>query len=170
MAIDTPHGGGAIPGDAGPVFDVGYSKVRLIVDTRQGSGSLAVTEQSLVPKALAGPLHTHANEDGWIYVVRGVIGARLGTETVRMEEGGTVYVPRRLSHTFWNATDSETVVLEMFSPAGLERWFAEIADALSASEPDLERILSAGRRYGTELDLASVPVLLEEHGLVLPGL
>ena len=79
-------------------------------------------------------------------------------------------VPRGVKHTFWNATDTEAVALELFNPAGLERWFADLADLVSAAVPDINAIIASARVYGTELYLISLPNLLGRHGLHLTGL
>jgi hypothetical protein len=75
-----------------------------------------------------------------------------------------------VNHTFWNPTAEPAAVLEFFSPAGLERWFQELAHLVAAEEPDIEAIVVSANRYGTELDLDSLPTLLEQHGLHPPGL
>lgn len=87
-------------------------------------GTFAMSQQALQPRALAGPLHRHANEAGFIYVLAGLVGAQVDDAVVRAEPGTTVIVPRGASHTFWNETDSRAEVLEIFTPAGLEGWFA----------------------------------------------
>jgi hypothetical protein len=62
------------------------------------------------------------------------------------------------------------VALEFFAPAGLEQWFAELADLVTEAVPDVDAIVASARRHGTELDLDSLPDLLGKHALHLPGL
>jgi mannose-6-phosphate isomerase-like protein (cupin superfamily) len=143
----------------GPVLDVGYTRLRLVLSAEDTNGAFALTEQPLQAQALAGPLHTHANEDGFIYVLSGRLGAQVDEKTVEVGPGGVVLVPRGVKHTFWNPTVSEAVALEFFAPAGLERWFADLAE-LAGANPDIEAITAGARRYGTELDLDSLPDLL----------
>ena len=157
------------PGQAN-LFDLGLSQVRLIVTGDDTAGAFAVAEQPLPPRALAGPLHRHANEEGFIYVVSGRIGAQVDGDIVRAEQGATILVPRGITHTFWNDTDTPAKVLEMFTPAGLEGWFRELAEIAATGTFDMDDIVNSGRRYGTELDLDSLQPLLDSHGLVLPGL
>jgi mannose-6-phosphate isomerase-like protein (cupin superfamily) len=61
----------------------------------------------------------HANEDGYIYVLSGRLGAQVDEKTVEAGPGGVVLVPRGVKHTFWNPTATEAVALEFFAPAGL---------------------------------------------------
>lgn len=150
--------------------NLGYTQLRLLLCGDDTNGAFALTEQPLEAGALAGPLHTHAFEDGFIYVLSGRIGAQVGDNTVDVGPGLVILVPRGVKHTFWNPTAERAAALEMFSPAGLEGWFRELAVIMSAQSPDVEAIIASASRHGTELDLKSLPALLEQHGLHLPGL
>jgi len=154
----------------GASFDVGYTRLRVLLSGEDTNGAFALTEQPLEARALAGPLHSHANEDGFIYVVSGHLGAQVDQTTVELGPGGVVLVPRGVKHTFWNPTDTEAVALELFAPAGLERWFADLAELVTAAVPDVDAIIASARRHGTELYLESLPNLLGRHGLHLAGL
>ncbi len=151
-------------------LDLGYTRLRVVLTAQQTRGAFVLTEQPLEARALAGPAHTHAGEDGFIYVVNGRIGAQLGDETVEVDRGGVIVVPRGVKHTFWNPTDESAAVLELFSPPGLEDWFQELARLVDTDPPDIEAIVRSAHDHGTELDLESLPGLLERHGLHLPGL
>jgi hypothetical protein len=78
-------------------------------------------------------------------------------------------IPRGTRHTFWNDSDEPARVLELFTPAGLEGWFAELAELVGSGDYSVEDIVESGRRFGTELDLDSLGPLME-RGLRLPGL
>jgi uncharacterized cupin superfamily protein len=69
-------------------LDLGYTRLRVLLSGEETAGAFALTEQPLEAGALAGPLHTHANEDGFIYVLEGRIGAQVGDGTVEVEPGG----------------------------------------------------------------------------------
>lgn len=156
--------------DDGHLLGLGLTQVRLVLTGEDTGGAFAVSQQPLQPRALAGPLHRHANEEGFIYVVRGRIGAQLDERVVYADEGATVMIPKGLRHTFWNPTDSPSEVLEMFTPAGLEGWFLELADIVASGTFEIADIVASGRRFGTELELDSLEPLLSTHGLLLPGL
>jgi oxalate decarboxylase/phosphoglucose isomerase-like protein (cupin superfamily) len=90
-------------------------------------------------------------------------------DVVRAEPGDTVLVPRNVNHTFWNESNSRAEVLEIFTPAGLERWFGELAEIVASGSFDLDTIVESGRRFGTDLDLESIQPLIERYNLVFPG-
>jgi quercetin dioxygenase-like cupin family protein len=154
----------------GHVLGLGFTQVRLVLTGEDTAGAFAVSEQPLEPHSLAGPLHRHDHEEGFIHVVEGAIGAQVDEEVVQAPLGGTVLVPRGVRHTFWNDTDRPAKVLELFTPAGLEGWFLELAEIVSSGSFSLTDIVDSGRRYGTHLELDTLDSLLAAHGLRLPGL
>ena len=73
--------------------------------------------------ALAAPVHRHAREDEYSYVLEGQVGALLGDEVVVGGPGDLIFKPRGQWHTFWNAGDEPARILEIISPAGFEGFF-----------------------------------------------
>ena len=153
----------------GALFDLGFAEVRIVIGGEDSNGAFAMSQQALQPRALAGPLHRHANESGFIYVLEGNIGAEVNGGIIKADPGDTVFVPRDASHTFWNETDSRAEVLEVFTPAGLERWFRELSEIVASGEFDLHTIVESGRRFGTDLDLGSIQALIDKHHVVFPS-
>jgi mannose-6-phosphate isomerase-like protein (cupin superfamily) len=165
-----PIGGSHVRrGTEGALFALRVAEVRIVISGDDTDGAFAMSQQSLQPRALAGSFHRHADESGFIFVLQGVIGAEVGGGTVRADQGDTVFVPQQTSYTFWNETDSRAEVLEIFTPAGLERWFGELAEIVASGEFDLNTIVESGRRFGTDLDLDSIQSLIDNHHLVFPS-
>ena len=73
-------------------------------------------------------------EEGW-YVLEGELTFRLGDQTVRAPAGSFVLAPRGMLHSFGNTGTQTAKYLELFSPPGMERFFADLA-ALSAKSPN----------------------------------
>jgi quercetin dioxygenase-like cupin family protein len=140
--------------------------VRFMVGGEESGGGFSLVEHPMPPRALAAPLHRHAREDEYSYVLEGRVGALLGDEVVYGEPGDLIFKPRNQWHTFWNAGDEPARLLEIISPAGFEGYFAELV-ALSADSgpPAPDQITAIAARYGLELDFESVPGLLERFGL-----
>lgn len=153
----------------GTLFDLGFAELRIVISGEDCNDAFAISQQALPPWALAGPLHRHANESGFIFILDGMIGAEVDGGVVRVEPGDTVLVPRNVNHTFWNESDSRAEVLEIFTPAGLERWFGELAEIVASGSFDLDTIVEGGRRFGTDLDLESIQPLIERYNLVFPA-
>jgi len=78
-----------------------------------------VVEHPIDPHRLVPP-HTHSDTDEYSYVLEGEIGARIGDRIVTARVGTYVLKPRKVMHTFWNATDRPARILEILSPAKFE--------------------------------------------------
>lgn len=151
-------------GRAGSLGGLG---VRFMITGGQSGGGFALLEQPLAPRALAAPLHRHSREDEYSFVLKGRIGALLGDEVVFGEPGDLIFKPRGQWHTYWNASDDESRMVEIISPAGFEGYFDEMIKLFAAAGERPQPDVAAGVavRYGLELDFASIPRLIAEHGV-----
>jgi quercetin dioxygenase-like cupin family protein len=156
------------PGD-GRLVDLGGLGIRFMVDGEETGGQFALVEHPLEPRALGAPLHRHTNEDEYSYVLEGRMGAQLGEEVVFAEPGDLVFKPRGQWHTFWNAADEPTRLLELISPPGFENYFREMGELVADGPPDPERRAAISAKYELEVDPDSIPGLVEEHGLRFGG-
>jgi mannose-6-phosphate isomerase-like protein (cupin superfamily) len=160
------------PGDGAMGF-LGSIGVRFMIDGSEAAERFSLVEHPMSPRALAAPVHRHTREDEYSFVLEGRMGALLGDDVVEAGPGDLVHKPRDQWHTFWNAGDEPCRILEIISPAGFERFFAEL-DAMGgaiASDPDAVAELS--QRYGLEMRPDTVPELIERFGVrigdPLPG-
>ena len=76
-----------------------------MVWSEESGGGFSLVEHPIPPRTLVAPMHRHANEDEYSYVLEGRMGAQLGEEVVYAEAGTLVFKPRDQWHTFWNAGD-----------------------------------------------------------------
>jgi quercetin dioxygenase-like cupin family protein len=156
------------PKDGGLV-DLGGLGIRFMIDGQETGGQFALVEHPLEPRALAAPMHRHTNEDEYSYVLEGRMGAQLDKEVVFADPGDLVFKPRGQWHTFWNAADEPTRLLELISPPGFENYFREMGELLADGPPDPEKRAAISARYELEVDPGSVPDLIEKHGLRFGG-
>jgi mannose-6-phosphate isomerase-like protein (cupin superfamily) len=152
------------PGDASEGF-LGSIGVRFMIDGSEAGERFSLVEHPMSPRALAAPLHLHTREDEYSFVLEGRMGALLGDEVVEASPGDLVFKPRNQWHTFWNAGDEPTRILEIIAPAGFERFFKELSDMGGAINADPDELTALGARYGQYFKLESVPELLERFGL-----
>jgi len=142
----------------------------LLLARAGGDGSFSLVEHPLAARALGSPVHTHRNEDEYSYVLEGSIGVEIGGESLVVNAGDLVEKPRGIPHAFWNPTDRPARLLELIVPGGLERYFAELGEILGTpGRPDLNALGALAARYDLEVDPGSVPRLVAQHGLLLPG-
>ena len=83
--------------------------------------------------------------------------------------GDLIFKPRSQWHTFWNAGDEPARLLEIISPAGFERFFAELVDLGGVTQVEPEAFAELCARYALEMNPDSVPELIERFGLRFPG-
>jgi quercetin dioxygenase-like cupin family protein len=141
--------------------------VRFLIEGGRTGGAFSLVEHPLAPRAIGAPVHTHANEDEYTFVLEGRVGIQLGEEVLEAGPGDLVFKPRGVAHAFWNAGDEPVRLLEMISPAGFENYFREMARLLPPSEETGPAIAGVAARYGLDIDFGTVPVLAERHGLRL---
>ena len=153
-------------GKAGFLGSIG---VRFMIGGEEAGGGFSLVEHPMSPHALGAPLHRHAREDEYSYVLEGHVGALLGDEVLTASPGDLIFKPRNQWHTFWNAGDEPARILEIISPAGFEGFFRELVDlgGVTRAEPQILADLCA--RYGLEMDPGSVPGLVERFDLHFPG-
>lgn len=161
-----PQGPRILGPEDGKAVDLGSLGVRFMVWSEESGGRFSLVEHPIPPRTLAAPLHRHANEDEYSYVLEGRMGALLGEEVVYAQEGDLVFKPRDQWHTFWNADDGPCRILEIISPGGFEHLFREIGEDPEAMTGETAPALDA--KYGMEVDYESVERLCEAHGLVFP--
>jgi mannose-6-phosphate isomerase-like protein (cupin superfamily) len=150
-------------GKAGRLGSIG---VRFLIDGIESGGGFSLVEHPMPPRKLAAPLHRHSREDEYSFVLEGRVGALLGDEVVYAEPGDLIFKPRDQWHTFWNAGDDPARILEIISPAGFEGYFDELVELLAAGPPDPATLAALAARFGLEVDLDSVPRLIEDYGLL----
>jgi quercetin dioxygenase-like cupin family protein len=153
-------------GKAGFLGSIG---VRFMLDGAEAGERFSVVEHPMSAHALAAPLHRHSREDEYSFVIEGRVGALLGDEVLIGNPGDLIFKPRNQWHTFWNAGEEPARILEIISPAGFERFFAEIVDlgGVTGATPDALADLCA--RYGLEMNPESVPAIVERFGVCFPG-
>ena len=152
------------PADADEVF-LGSIGVRFLIDGAAAGGRFAFLEHPMSPRALAAPMHRHTREDEYSFVLEGRMGALLGDDVVEAGPGDLVHKPRDQWHTFWNAGDEPCRILEIISPAGFERFFADLSAMGGATAADPGAVAALSQRYGLEMQPDTVPELIERFGV-----
>ena len=126
----------------------------------------SLVEHPIAPRTLAAPMHVHEHEDEYSYVLEGEVGVQIGDEVLYAQAGDLVFKPRGVWHAFWNRTDEPARLLEIISPSGFERYFAELAPLLRPT-PDFEALAALQARYGLTMDIGTVATISEREGLPL---
>jgi len=152
---------------AAPDRSIGAIGVGFRIGGEDTGGQVAIVEHPFPPGALVPP-HVHTREDEFSIVTAGAIGFRSGSDEVVLEAGGYISKPRGELHTMWNAGPEEARMIEVITPAGLERFFHELAELFQAGPPDPAALEPLAASYGLFLDPTWVPELMEKYGLNSP--
>jgi quercetin dioxygenase-like cupin family protein len=153
-------------GEAGSLGSIG---VRFMIDGEEAGERFSLVEHPMSARALAAPVHKHTREDEYSYVLAGRVGALLGDEVLTGGPGDLIFKPRNQWHTFWNAGDEPARILEIISPAGFERFFAELVELGGLTQADPKALANLCARYEVDVDPDSVPGLVERFGVRFPG-
>jgi quercetin dioxygenase-like cupin family protein len=130
------------------------------------TGAISIVEHTFDPGILVPP-HRHTREDEISYVISGEIGFRSNGREVSLGAGGYIVKPRGELHSMWNAGSEPARMIEIVSPAGLEKYFIELAQATAAAggRPDPSVIAPIRERFGLSFDFSEVPDIVARHGL-----
>src|SRR5215212_2180756 len=137
--------------------------IRFMIGGEDTQDNFALVEHPIGPRALAAPMHTHRYEDEYTYVLEGEV-------VLVARPGDLVFKPRGVPHAFWNPAEEPARALEIISPAGFERYFAELAPLFPPANEgplDEEAVGAVREKYELEMDMGSIPVLAERHGLLV---
>lgn len=111
-------------------------------------GAFSVFEE--VPPLLDTPLHTHANEDEFFYIVEGDHVVRRGDEEFELGPGDTIFLPRGVPHAHRRVVPKVGRLVVVVSPAGFEGFFRMLAQAEAEGTLGAEAYAKASERYGIE--------------------
>lgn len=87
-------------------------------------GHFAILEQ--ICDGAPAPTHVHENEEEAFYVLAGSVDLYVGEDVHHVEAGAFCLVPRGTPHTFASTSAEPARMLVIVSPAGFERFFAEV--------------------------------------------
>jgi mannose-6-phosphate isomerase-like protein (cupin superfamily) len=143
------------PGEGESVWSLGGRFTTKLAEAT-GEGRFALVE-ALAFRSTEPPLHVHHHEDEAWYVLDGKMTFYVDDETLVATSGSFVFAPRGLPHTF--TVDVEpTRVLVFVSPAGFERFAAELGSPAVGDSPPAnlaipgpEVLGPVASRYGIEV-------------------
>jgi glyoxylate utilization-related uncharacterized protein len=93
-------------------------------------------------------LHIHPTGAEAFYVLEGAYTIHCGEEIYQAAPGDFVYIPKGVRHQYQSGASGGTVLV--LSPAGLERYFTEVADLLRVGTITWEVEQAIAKQYGQE--------------------
>ena len=139
------------PGE-GEHLELGRSAVAFKADAGATDGRFALVETTLEPGFPGPKPHVHHETVDMFYVLEGTLTMQLGDDTLDLPVGSFVLVPPGTAHTFSNRTNRRVRLLNMDTPAGLESYLREMAEAMATDPIEPAVVAEIFSRY----DIASV--------------
>jgi quercetin dioxygenase-like cupin family protein len=137
------------------------------IRSEQTSGAFSVVE-FVVPPAGYAPPHYHEHTEEVSYVLEGELGVWLDEEEFFARPGSFVVRPKHVPHAFWNESATPVRFLDMYAPAGFERWFEVLERLFAEGPPAPVELDEAGRKHDVILLPDRAPEIAERHGLAWP--
>ena len=95
--------------------------VRVCLAGADTDGALSIAEY-LKPPGDWTPLHLHRRESQTTYVLEGEVTVHLPSGSHVLQPGAFVFQPVGVPHTETITSDSPARILDVYAPAGFERW------------------------------------------------
>ena len=132
------------------------------------SGAYALFENTM-PAHSPGPLpHIHHRHDEAFFILEGQLSIRIGAQTLHAPAGSFVLVPRGAVHQPANPNPQPARFLLIFSPGGMDRFFADAAAGRvpiqrSSADPQAQAALAAFSAH-YDFELAALPTPSNDAG------
>lgn len=137
---------------------VGNVDIRTIIHADRTSNQISNVEVAVAPKQMGPSPHIHENLDELMYVLEGTATVLIGDKIYEVEAGGWNFRPRRIVHSFWNASDKPLRFIDCFFNQNFEDYLEElfhkiipdmVKNKLTPATPEIsDRIAALDKRFG----------------------
>ena len=131
---------------------VGQLGVRFLVESADSGGSVSVFECHVPANAKMPAPHSHDTFEETIYGLEGVTIWTVDGESIKIEVGEALCVPRGAIHGFQNGGSTDATFLAIASPGVFgPAYFREVGEVLAASAggpPNLAALAQVMLRHG----------------------
>lgn len=134
--------------DAGTGERLHYAGMEFVIRASAEStgGAFSVIEEI---NPFDAPMHVHEEHDELFYVLEGRHVVTVGDTEYELGPGDVVFGPRGVPHSQRRVVPRTGRMLTMFSPAGFEGFFRDLAAADREGEVDADAMDRLVRKYGT---------------------
>ena len=131
-------------------IQVGPVTVRYRLDASQTDGQFTMFEFRVPANARVPVAHSHENFDETVYGLEGTMTWTVGGQTVVVEPGEVLFIPRGVIHQFENRSGADVLSLSVITPGLLgPSYFRDVSQVLQAGgPPDIARIMGVMQRHG----------------------
>lgn len=130
---------------AGGVDWIG-STFRTVMGPEASGGAMSIVETISRP-GFSPPRHIHHDADEIFYILSGEAAFWVDGALIECGPGESAFVPRGTPHSFLVTSDEPCRHLAIFTPAGMEAFFAEMGARGMSIPEDMDDVIEAGMRY-----------------------
>lgn len=113
----------------------GTSPNDIKVSSKDTAGKLTIFEYYGNVKG-GPPLHIHHKQDEIFFIIEGEYTFKVGDETYKLTKGDTIFLPRKVPHTFAQTSEKGKMYF-MFQPSGkMEDYFRKLASFKGQPTPE----------------------------------
>ena len=153
---------------AGEKAKMGDNDIIFKLDKSQTSGNLGSSEITLKPGYLGSIPHFHTTFDEVCIVLDGVVTIKVADEIDSVAAGGWHLRPRGSVHCFWNSGTVDARFIELYIPAGHERFMQALAGLFSDhTVPTHDQINRLGQKFDTHFHWDELPEVLSTYQIHL---
>lgn len=133
--------------DAGGGERLCYSGMEFVIraSTQSTGGAFSIVEEI---EPVDAPLHVHERNDEVFYVLEGEHVFTIGDTEFAAGPGDVVFGPRGVPHAQRHVVPRSGRILSMFSPAGFEGFFRDLAEADRDGQAGPEAMVRIAAKYG----------------------
>ncbi len=140
------------PGAAGAYWLLGG--LYEVLASSEETGGVSTIMQITTPPGTGPPPHTHPGAEA-VLVLEGSLRYHIAGETHEGGPGSFFSIPEGVVENFEATGDTPLKVLVVYTPGGIEQFFAEVGEPAGAhtlppppdGPPDFEAIVAAGQRH-----------------------
>lgn len=139
--------GYALRSGEGRQIDFRGTRMTVKVSEGQSEGAYSLIEM-IHPPNVGPALHIHPTGAEAFYVLEGKYTIRCGKDTYTANPSDFVFIPKGIPHNYHSGAEGGKVLV--LCPAGLEEYFAGVAEVLKVGPIAWELEQEIARRYGQE--------------------
>ena len=134
-----------VPADGGETLQFGGIDIIVRTSGASTGGAFSIIEEV---DPVDTPIHIHQNEDELWYVLEGQHVIQVGEEEFLVGPGDIAFAPRGVPHAQRRVVERTGRYLCLFSPAGFEGFFRDLADAERNRADMPNAYATASKKYG----------------------
>lgn len=143
--------------------------IKFIQTANDTKGKLLEMNATFNPRSFEPPMHYHPNQTENFRIISGCLTINIYGQTLIVEQGHTIQIPPKVSHSMWNHSEQKTIVNWQVQPALQTEYLLETLTGLandnrtnSKGVPYLLQKVLIANKYRNSLRLKNPPYFIQK--------